>query len=274
MSILQIKILCPDSLKEELMAVLTPLEFEGFWDNGDTILAYIDRDQFNHKLFYDTLSAYELENNYSFEELAEINWNEEWEKNFDPVLIDEKLYIRANFHPAGQYPYEIVINPKMSFGTGHHPTTRLSAILMMHLPLKDKTVLDMGCGTGILSILADRMGASYVLGVDNDAWSHENALDNIQGNNSKNVEVKLGSTEASKGKVFDVVISNITKNINLTLLPDLSEMVSKEGYLILSGFLDFDLNEMESKARSLGFETREHLSEQSWQGLCMQKNTL
>lgn len=274
MSILQIKILCPDSLKEELMAVLTPLEFEGFWDNGDTILAYIDREQFNHKLFYDTLSAYELENNYSFEELAEINWNEEWEKNFDPVLIDEKLYIRANFHPAGQYPYEIVINPKMSFGTGHHPTTRLSAILMMHLPLKDKTVLDMGCGTGILSILADRMGASYVLGVDNDAWSHENALDNIQGNNSKNVEVKLGSTEASKGKVFDVVISNITKNINLTLLPDLSEMVSKEGYLILSGFLDFDLNEMESKARSLGFETREHLSEQSWQGLCMQKNTI
>lgn len=132
----------------------------------------------------------------------------------------------------------------------------------------------MGCGTGILSILADRMGATYVLGVDNDAWSHENALDNIQGNNCRNVEVKLGSTDAAKGKAFDVVISNITKNINLTLLPDLSQLVSNQGYLILSGFLDFDLNEMESKARSLGFETREHLSEQSWQGLCMQKTTL
>lgn len=274
MSTLQIKILCPDSLKEELMAVLSPLDFEGFWDNGDTIMAYIEKDTFNHKLFYDTLSNYELENNYSFDELAEVNWNEEWEKNFEPVLIDNKLYIRAGFHPSGNYPYEIVIQPKMSFGTGHHPTTRLSAILLMHLEVKNKSVLDMGCGTGILSILAEKMGASEVLGVDNDAWSYENALDNVQNNECSRVEVKLGSTEQVQNKTFDVVISNITKNINLQLLPSLSSMVSKQGFLILSGFLDFDLIEMETKAQSLGFKTIEHLEEQSWQGLCLQKLNL
>lgn len=274
MSTLQIKILCPDSLKEELMAVLTPLDFDGFWDNGDSVMAYIERDRFNHKLFYDTLSGYELENNYSFEELAEINWNEEWEKNFDPVLIADKLYIRAGFHPEGNYPYEILIQPKMSFGTGHHPTTRLSAILLMNLDVKGKRVLDMGCGTGILSILAEKMGATFILGVDNDAWSYKNALDNVQNNNCPNTIIKLGSTEQATGQTFDIVISNITKNINLLLLPELGEMVSKNGYLILSGFLDFDLKEMERKAQSLGFNTVQHLEEQSWQGLCLQKTGL
>ncbi len=271
MSTLQFQILCPDHLKEPVMAFLEPLGFEGFWDNGDTIMAYVPQDLFDHKSFYDTLSQFELENNYSYNVLEEKNWNEEWEKNFEPIVIDDKVYVYASFHPLKHYPYQIRINPKMSFGTGHHATTRLSAILLMHLDVADQNVLDMGCGTGVLAILANKMNAKYVQAIDNDQWSFENALDNVAENDCKNVIVSLGSTEAIEDKLFDIVISNITKNINLGLLPELAKKVSSKGYLIISGFLDFDLNEMRTAAENLGFTPVETIAENAWQGLCMQK---
>ena len=271
MSTLQFQILCPDHLKEPVMAFLEPLGFEGFWDNGDTILAYVPQDIFNHKSFYDTLSKFDLENNYSYHVLEEKNWNEEWEKNFDPIVINDQVYIYASFHPQLDYPYQIKINPKMSFGTGHHATTRLSAILLLHLDVSKKTVLDMGCGTGVLAILANQMGAQYVQAIDNDQWSYENAMDNVAENKCKDVIVSLGSIEAIENRTFDIVISNITKNINLGLLPSLAQKVSPNGYLILSGFLDFDLNEMQTAAEHLGFKEVKTIAENTWQGLCMQK---
>lgn len=271
MSTLQFQILCPDNLKEPIMAFLEPLGFEGFWDNGDTIMAYVPQDLFNHKSFYDTLSQFELENNYSYTILEEKNWNEEWEKNFDPIVIGEQVYVYASFHPKEAYPFQIIINPKMSFGTGHHATTRLSAILLMHLDVADKKVLDMGCGTGVLAILADKMKANYVQAIDNDPWSFENAQDNATENECKNVIVSLGSTEAIENVKFDIVISNITKNINLGLLPQLAQKVSNNGYLIISGFLDFDLIEMRTAVEQLGFKEIETIAENAWQGICLQK---
>jgi len=271
MSTLQFQILCPDHLKEPVMAFLEPLGFEGFWDNGDTILAYVPQDLFNHKSFYDTLSKFDLENNYSYSVLEEKNWNEEWEKNFDPIAINEQVYIYASFHTKLDYQYQIKINPKMSFGTGHHATTRLSAILLLHLDVANKDVLDMGCGTGVLAILAHKMKANYIQAIDNDLWSFENAKDNTIENECKNVIVSLGSTDVIENRNFDIVISNITKNINLGLLPELAKKVSNNGYLIISGFLDFDLIEMKTAAEQLGFKEIETVAENAWQAICMQK---
>lgn len=268
---LQFIILCPDELKELLIVKLDELLFEGFWDNGDSIYAYIPENAFNHKLFYDTLSDYGLENNYTYGILDDKNWNEEWEKNFDPIAIDNQVYIRAAFHPSSELPFEIIINPKMSFGTGHHATTRLCTRLLLPLNIHNKRVLDMGTGTGILAILAEKKGARFVQAIDNDQWSFENCLDNIKENNCKNVEVVLGSVEEIINEPFDVVISNITKNINMTLLPHLADKVLKGGWVILAGFLDFDTAEILESAEKKGLKLKRQINEEAWQALLLEK---
>ncbi len=254
------------------MAELEQLGFEGFWENGDTIYAFIDEKLLDEKQIYNSLSVYSLENNYSFEALEDKNWNEEWEKNFEPIEVSGQVYVRASFHPPKpEFPFQIIINPKMSFGTGHHATTRLIMQLMLTKQLKGKAVLDMGCGTGILSILAEKMGAVKILAIDNDLWSYENAQDNIKENNCKCVSVKLGSTEEAGKEPFDMVISNITRNTNLRLLPSLEKLILKGGLFLLSGFLDFDKAGMIKEIEALGFEEVACVSEDNWQGLCFKK---
>lgn len=271
MTTLDIHILCPDEFKDIVTATLSEGNFEGFWEDGNSLHAYISENLFQDKWLYDTLAAWGLENNYSVSVLPEKNWNEEWEKNYEPIVIAGKLRVRAPFHPKGDELYDIVIQPKMSFGTGHHATTRLCAALFMNLDIGQKKVLDMGCGTGVLAILAETMGALRVLAIDNDPWSVENAIGNAQLNSCKYVEVLEGSTDRINSEVFDIVISNITKNINLHLLPDLAQAVSMDGYFIISGFLDFDREEMQRETEKFGFKFMEWKEEEKWQGLCFQK---
>ncbi len=210
--------------REILLARMSEIGFEGFIENDDQIQAYILAEVFSRDLFnllIDDLAALGMKVQYMFHECVEQNWNEEWEKKFDPVVIDEKVLIRAPFHHSDDdLPCTIIIEPKMSFGTGHHHTTRLMIEAMINLELENRRILDMGCGTGVLGIYACFRGARSVLGVDNDQWAYENALENVQKNTATAMEVKFGDAGLLEGTEFDVVLANITKNILVRDLPE------------------------------------------------------
>ncbi|MFT5479502.1 MAG: ribosomal protein L11 methyltransferase [Bacteroidia bacterium] len=273
MRYLEISIPVLDELKEIIMAELDNLGFEGIWDQGSEIQAYIPEERFKHKETYDTLMRYGMENSFSKNVLEEKNWNEEWEKNYDPVAIDTRVLVRSPFHKQDDsFDYQVVIDPKMSFGTGHHATTKLVMRLMLTLDFNNKKVLDMGMGTGVLSFFASMLGASAVIGIDNDPKCVENALENAKYNHVNNVKFLSGSSDAIPPTEFEVVLSNITKNINMQLLPHLAKVVSTKGYLILAGFLNFDLEEVDALVVKLNFTPIRTISIDDWEGIIYQKH--
>jgi len=231
--------------KEILFAKLAQIGFEGFVEGEYILQAYIEESRHSDHRFnevIDELSDLGIKAQYRFHRTEDQNWNEEWEKKFVPVLIEDKVLIRAPFHDAqNDLPCTLIIEPKMSFGTGHHFTTRLMILEMMSYDLAYKQVLDMGCGTGVLGIYACKMGASGVLGIDNDRWAYQNALENVDRNGAVNMEVRFGDVGALNKEIFDFVLANITRN---TLVRDLEQYESHlagEGILIVSGFLAEDV---------------------------------
>ena len=200
--------------KEILYAKMAQIGFEGFVEGDDDIQAYIDEEFYvAEKLnqLIDELTEAEIKVQYRFHRTEDQNWNEEWEKKFDPVVIDEKVLIRAPFHDSsGDLECTLVIEPKMSFGTGHHHTTKLMIREMGNHLLKGKRILDMGCGTGVLGIYACKQGAAMVLGVDNDQWAYENALENIRRNEITTMDVRLGDVGVLYKEKFDMIISNFS----------------------------------------------------------------
>jgi ribosomal protein L11 methyltransferase len=193
---LEVRIICPDHLKEIITAELGQLPYEGFWDSDDAIIAYIRPALFVAKDLSSILRQYELENNFSLSEVQAKNWNEEWESQFKPFELGKQIRIRAEFHaPAEGFTYQITIRPKMSFGTGHHETTRLMMEMMLSMPLKNASVLDMGSGTGILAILAEKMGAQSVMAIDNDVNACENMPENFEINQTEKINFKCGGKE-------------------------------------------------------------------------------
>jgi len=273
---LEIRIVCPDQLKEIILAELEMLPYEGFWDQADTILAYIREEDFNLQALSEVLRQYGIENNFSIDRLPDKNWNEEWESHFQPFEMENKVRVRADFHPPSDaFDYEIIIKPKMSFGTGHHETTHLMMQLMLENNFEGKNILDMGSGTGILAILAEKLGAAKVLAIDNDHWSFENMPENFEANGCAHITSKLGgidSLHSEKNESFDIVLSNITKNINLELLPELCRLVSKNGVLIISGFLDFDLEDMKNGVEKHGLQFVSNKELNHWQAALFSKN--
>src|SRR5690606_6176621 len=192
---------------------------------------------------------------YGIQELEGQNWNKLWESNFNPITVADQCYVRATFHaPRPDMPYEIVIDPKMSFGTGHHQTTSMMLTYILENDFQDKEVLDMGCGTGILAILASKRGAKYVLAVDYDDVCVASVEENNLLNHIANVEAALGSKEAIAGKVFDVILANINRNILLDQLEQYARSLKPPGELYMSGFYDGeDLAILTDKAREVGF---------------------
>lgn len=261
-----------DENKEIIIAELGDLGYEGFWDQGNELRAYIEASQFAHKRLYDTLGKYKMENHFSYTEMVQKNWNEEWEKNYEPILVGNRVFVRSPFHtPNTDVDYEVVIQPQMSFGTGHHETTQLMIEAMLTISFDKQSVLDMGTGTGVLAMLAEMLGANEVVGIDYDENSVENAKDNLQYNTCKQVSFLHGSYEAIPNRNFDIVLSNITKNINMELLPFLVSHVSNNGYLILAGFLNFDLQEVDDKVTAHGFKLLRNISKGDWECLLYQK---
>lgn len=250
---------------EILMAVLAEKEFESFETNEKGFTAYITAE--NHStLTLSDLHFEEFEFSFKKEKIEKKNWNEEWEKNFEPVEVSDLLRIRAPFHDAdASFRQEIVIMPKMSFGTGHHQTTRLICAEMFQMNLKNKRVLDMGCGTGILAILAVKLGAKDVIGIDIDEWSVENALENCSVNDCSEIKIfKGGAEELETEKPFEIILANINKNILSKQLEIYSRKIVKGGHLLLSGFFVTDVQELKQKAENAGFTFSSISSDGEW----------
>lgn len=240
MSHIAITISAPPEIKDILIAQLADAGYEGFEENVDQLVAYIPEEQFDKNTLTGLLGPHGLD--YTQDTIAQANWNAVWESNFQPVLVDAFCGIRAAFHEplAGQVEHEIVITPKMSFGTGHHATTYSVIKLMEGLDFKGKRVFDFGTGTGILAILAEKLGAAGVDAIDNDTWAVDNALENAEANGAAVMiwkEERLDELEEGR---YDIVLANINRNILLANMFNMKRILKKDGILILSGILQED----------------------------------
>jgi len=262
----------PEPGSDILIALLADLGFESFTQNETGLDAYI-QEEFDNELSVKDLGFEDFSFSYTRTEIPKTNWNEEWEKNFNPVYVDDLVCIRAHFHPASEkVKHDIVITPKMSFGTGHHDTTWLVSKTMFSLDFKNTSVLDMGCGTGILAILAKQLGADKVLGIDIDDWSIENSIENATINNASDIEFKKGDASLLPiNETFDIILANINKNVLKKDLPAYFACLKKEGYLLLSGFFTTDVEELKLLAQSIEFSFIESYNKNEWAVIKLKK---
>jgi ribosomal protein L11 methyltransferase len=252
---------------EVLIAELSELGFESFVDAEQGFVAYISNSMFDKNavelLLQNYSTLFKIDSHSKI--IEQQNWNQEWESSFQPINVDGKCIIRAPFHtPDKNYRYEIIIEPKMSFGTGHHHTTQLMIQKLMKLDIAGKSVLDMGCGTGVLAILASKMEANPITAIDTDEWSYENSIENLQKNNINNVLVHKGNAEILAGKVFHTILANINKNVLLADMEVYSKSLEKNGNLVLSGFFETDVPELTKKAESIGLHLLDKVTNEQW----------
>jgi ribosomal protein L11 methyltransferase len=255
--------LTPDSEenREILVAVLSDLAFESFDETDDLVLGYVPGESFDFDEMNEITSALPFSVETENEMIPDQNWNEVWEKNyFKPLLIGGRCLVRAPFHTEYEpAEFELVIEPKMAFGTGNHETTTLVAKQILDMDLTDKTVLDMGCGTGILGMLASLKGAKSITAIDIDNWSFESTVENARLNNIFNLEAKLGDASLLDSESYDVIFANIHKNVIINDLPAYEKVLQSGGKLYLSGFYTHDMPDVKAKAESLGLiETGVH----------------
>jgi len=228
---------------EILMAELGLVGFESFVETEDGLTAYIQKADWSEAIIESVqiLKSSEFEITYSFNEIAQTNWNETWEKNFHPIEVEGVCTVRAPFHKQAKTTLDIIIEPKMSFGTGHHETTHLMIQYLLHEELEGKVVLDMGCGTGVLAIIAEKLGANSVDAIDIDSWSYENSLENIARNQCSKLSVYQGDSQLLSGRSYDLIIANINRNILIADMVAYAKSLNKDGILFLSGFYESDV---------------------------------
>lgn len=243
--------------REVLYADLDNAGVESIVDTETGVLAYIAENLFS-EIDIDQFMVKNLPVDVSVSKqlIEEQNWNAKWESTFEPITINEKCVIRAPFHDELNNEFDVVISPQMSFGTGHHETTFLIAKELFELGLKNKSVLDMGCGTAVLAILAEKLGATKLDAIDIEDWAFENAKDNLELNHSKNIKVYLGDVSQLKelNATYDVVIANINRNVLMADLPEYSKSMNKGGVLMLSGFFTTDQPILVLKAEEVGLK--------------------
>ena len=254
---------------EILIAELGHVGFESFVENDTGVTAYIQKQEWNSNILDDLyiLGSAEFKIKFSYHEVIQTNWNKEWEKNFNPIQVDGQVSVRAPFHENPSLKYDIVIEPKMSFGTGHHETTHMMIQHLLALDLENKKVLDMGCGTGILAIFSEMKGAQPTEAIDIDSWCYQNSIENVQRNGCKHITVLEGDSSLLKGKKYDIIIANINRNILLSDMKIYTDCLHQEGILLLSGFYKDDIAIIESEVVKHGLVFDKMIQRNRWVAL-------
>lgn len=248
--------------KDILIAQLSDAGFEGFEELENNLEAFISKEAYNKSLLEEVAFKYQL--TFIESSVDHINWNQLWESNFQPVQVENFVGIRADFHPPNkEVEHDIIITPKMSFGTGHHATTYMMIEQMKGIDFKGKEVFDFGTGTGILAILAEKLGAVKVLAVDNDDWSIENAIENFKKNNCHKINIRKNSDAGVESK-FDIILANINKNVILENLSALKNQLSGNGVLLISGILEEDRSEIFKVASAKFLQLKKELEKSKW----------
>lgn len=257
---------------EILMAELIEIGFDSFTEENDGILGYIQKDLFNDNQLKNLplFQNKDVKIEFSFTEMPNINWNEEWEKNFEPINIDDKVLIRAEFHESVPGMHEIIIQPKMSFGTGHHPTTHLMIQQMMEMDFKNKKVLDMGCGTSVLAIYAKQIDARETKAIDIDEWSVENSKENAERNNVE-LDIELGTAENLGKDQYDIILANINRNILISDIPVYESVLNNGGQLLLSGLCFFDVDDILEVCTENNLKMKKKLQREEWVSILLEK---
>jgi ribosomal protein L11 methyltransferase len=252
--------------REILIAELGMANFESFVETDNGFIAYIQEDVWHEAILDDIylLKSEDFDIEYTKENIAQTNWNSEWEKNFDPIFVNNKVSIRAPFHKKPEAEYDIIIEPKMSFGTGHHETTHLMVQHLLELDLVNKEVLDMGCGTSILAILSEMRGAKAIDAIDIDNWCYVNSLENTARNNCKNITVYEGDASLLINKKYDLIIANINRNILLNDIETYTNCLDNGGVLLLSGFYEEDIPLIDAAASKNGLKLQEYKNRNNW----------
>jgi len=254
---------------EILIAELGEVGFESFVENEDGVEAFIQQTEWNEHILEDiyVLNSNEFQISYEKKVIEQTNWNIEWEKNFNPIQVDGLVSIRAPFHENPNLKYDIVIEPKMSFGTGHHETTHMMVQHLLELDVTGKKVLDMGCGTGILAIFAEMKGAQPIDAIDIDNWCYQNSLENVERNNCKHIAVYEGDASLLKNKKYDVIIANINRNILLNDMSVYTNCMNEKGVILLSGFYKEDIPIIDAEVSKYGLKLENQIERNNWVAL-------
>ncbi len=271
MKYIEVKCICKphsEMASDVLVGLLSEIGFESFTETEDGVLAYIAENEFSKNELNNILQNFipDVKVEYEVNQMPDKNWNEEWEKHyFKPIVIDDMCIIHSSFHEIDkEYKYNIVIDPKMAFGTGHHQTTVLMMRNILDLDLKDKTVLDMGCGTAVLAILAEMRGAKKITAIDIDEWAYNNALENISLNNMSHISVLHGGAELLGKESYDVILANINRNILLQDIPTYAKALNDKGILMMSGFYEKDLPAITEKCNENGLKQLHFIVKDDW----------
>ena len=254
---------------EILIAELGEKAFESFIETETGISAYVQKELWSENILEDIqiLDNSEFNISYTFEEIEQVNWNEEWEKNFEAIEVDGKCHVRAPFHEKNNAEYDIVIEPKMSFGTGHHETTHMMIQHILETDFTNKKTLDMGCGTAILAILAEMKGAQPIDAIDIDNWCYLNSIENAERNNCKHISVYEGDASLLSGKKYDIIIANINRNILLNDMQQYVDCLNTNGILFLSGFYTEDIPVISESCTSKGLTYVKQFERNNWVAL-------
>ena len=254
---------------EILIAELGEKAFESFTETETGIDAFVQKELWDATILDGIfiLQSEEFNINYTFEEIEQINWNEEWEKNFEPIEVDGKCHVRAPFHPKTEAEFDIVIEPKMSFGTGHHETTHMMIQHLLEMDVTGLKTLDMGCGTAILAILAEMKGAQPIDAIDIDNWCYLNSIENAERNNCKHISVYEGDAALLQGKKYDLIIANINRNILLNDMQSYVDCLNAGGTILFSGFYEEDIPFIDNSCTEKGLTYIKKFQRNNWVSL-------
>ncbi len=260
-----------------LTAELAELGFESFVETDEGLSAYIIESGFDEQAVQELIAKYAGQTAIAYEvhSLEKRNWNAEWERDYEPIEVANQVRVRASFHQSdARFHYDIIVNPKMSFGTGHHETTAMMLEQQLGLDFSGKTVLDVGSGTGILAILAAKMGAKNVLAFDIEEWAVENARENAELNNCPQITVFQGTiADIKPDHQYNIILANINRNVLLAEIPTYTDLLMEGGYLVVSGFYEHDAADIERKATEVNLVPVNGMAIREWTSLVFQKST-